>query len=75
MAQPTRADCSGRAREDSRGEGPLPQDLRPKLVYLAQTRDEELAKRAMAAARRLGLAYEYRYAGYGELETSMRKLV
>ena len=46
-----------------------------KLVYLAQTRDEELAKRAMAAARKLGLAYEYRYAGYGELETSMRKLV
>jgi hypothetical protein len=28
----------------------------------------------MAAARRLGLAYEYRYSGYGGLETSMREL-
>ena len=45
-----------------------------KLVYLAQTRDEELVKRAMAAAERLGLAYEYRFSGYGGLETSMRKL-
>lgn len=43
-----------------------------KLIYLAQTRDEELAKRAMAGARKLGLAYEYRYTGYGELESAMR---
>jgi hypothetical protein len=43
-----------------------------KLVYLAQTRDEELAKRAMAAAKKLGLRYEYRYTGYGELDTAMR---
>ena len=43
-----------------------------KLVYLAQTRDEELAKRAMAAARKLGLQYEYRYTGYGELETALK---
>ena len=42
-----------------------------KIVYLAQTRDEELAKRAMAAAKRLGLDYEYRYVGYGELETDL----
>jgi hypothetical protein len=42
-----------------------------KVVYLAQTRDEELAKRAMAAAKKLGLAYEYRYTGYGELEQVM----
>ncbi len=27
-----------------------------KIVYLAQTRDEDLAKKAMAAARKLGLA-------------------
>lgn len=39
-----------------------------KIVYLAQTRDEELAKKAMAAAKRLGLAYEYRFTGYGELQ-------
>jgi hypothetical protein len=43
-----------------------------KLVYLAQTRDEELAKRAIAAARKLGLQYEYRYTGYGELETALK---
>jgi len=44
-----------------------------KLVYLAQTRDEELAKRAMAAARKLGLQYEYRYTGYGELESALQQ--
>lgn len=42
-----------------------------KIVYLAQTRDEDLARKAIAAAARLGLAYEYRFTGYGELETSM----
>ena len=42
-----------------------------KIVYLAQTRDEDLAKKAMAAARKLGLGYEYRFTGYGELESSM----
>jgi hypothetical protein len=44
-----------------------------KLIYLAQTRDEELAKRAIAAAKKLGLEYEYRYTGYGELQTSLGK--
>jgi hypothetical protein len=43
-----------------------------KIVYLAQTRDEEIAKSAMAAAKKLGLAYEYRYTGYGELERDMK---
>lgn len=38
-----------------------------KIVYLAQTRDAELDKRAAAAAEKLGLAYEYRFTGYGEL--------
>ena len=42
-----------------------------KIVFLAQTRNEELAKKAMEAAKRLGLAYEYRYTGYGELETEL----
>jgi hypothetical protein len=42
-----------------------------KIVYLAQTRDEDLAKKAMAAAQKLGLAYEYRFTGYGELETGL----
>jgi hypothetical protein len=44
-----------------------------KIVYIAQTRDEDLAKKAMIAAARLGLAYEYRYVGYGELESEMVK--
>lgn len=43
-----------------------------KIVYLAQTRDEDLAKHAMAAAKKLGLAYEYRYTGYGELESDLK---
>lgn len=38
-----------------------------KIVYLAQTRNGELERRAKAAAERLGLAYEYRFTGYGEL--------
>lgn len=40
-----------------------------KVIYLAQTRDEDLAKKAMNAARKLGLDYEYRFTGYGELES------
>jgi hypothetical protein len=44
-----------------------------KIVYLAQIRDEELAKKAMAAAKKLGLAYEYRFTGYGDLETELKK--
>jgi hypothetical protein len=44
-----------------------------KIVYLAQTRDEELAKKAMAAAKKLGLDFEYRFTGYGELETGLRQ--
>ncbi len=38
-----------------------------RVVYLAQTKDKALEARAQAAAERLGLAYEYRYTGYGEL--------
>jgi hypothetical protein len=43
-----------------------------KIVFLAQTRDEDLAKKAMAAAKKLGLDYEYRFTGYGELESGLR---
>lgn len=45
-----------------------------KVIYIAQTRDEELAKNAMAAAKKLGLAYEYRYTGFGELQSAMERL-
>ena len=39
-----------------------------RLVYLAQREDAGLDAAASAAAARLGLAYEYRLTGYGELE-------
>ena len=42
-----------------------------RIVYLAQTRNEDIAKKAMAAAKKLGLSYEYRFTGYGELKTGM----
>lgn len=42
-----------------------------KLVYLAQTDDPELDRNARAAAERLGLAYERRLTGYGELEPAI----
>ena len=38
-----------------------------RLVYLAQTDDAALDSRARAAAERLGLAFERRRTGYGEL--------
>lgn len=38
-----------------------------KAVYLAQTEDPDLERCARKAAERLGLAYEYRYTGYGDL--------
>ena len=42
-----------------------------KLIYLAQTEDPELEKVAQAAARMLGLAYERRFTGYGDLPSSL----
>ena len=39
-----------------------------RLVYLAQLEDPKLKEKAEAAAARLGLAFEYRLTGYGELE-------
>ena len=42
-----------------------------KLVYLAQTDDPALDARAADAARRLGLAYERRLTGYGDLTDAL----
>ena len=39
-----------------------------RLVHLAQTRDDALRGAARAAAERLGLDFEHRFTGYGELE-------
>ena len=38
-----------------------------RLVHLAQTRDETLHGAARAAAERLGLEFEHRFTGYGDL--------
>lgn len=46
-----------------------------RLLYLAQTDDDDLRSRARAAAERLGLAYEERRTGYGDLIPSLTRFV
>ncbi len=46
-----------------------------RLVYLAQTDDPELTARAQAAADRLGLAFERRLTGFGDLAPSIQHAV
>ncbi len=43
------------------------------LVYQAQTDDPALTAKAKDCAARLGLAFEHRKTGYGDLETSLRQ--
>ena len=63
--------------------GPLQLDKHPelresyfgnytKLVYQAQTDDPVLTDKARDCATRLGLAFERRFTGYGDLETTLR---
>ena len=42
------------------------------LVYQAQTDDPALTEKAKDCAQRLGLAFERRYTGYGDLELALR---
>ena len=42
-----------------------------KIVYLAQTEDAELQAKAKWAADYLGLGYEYRFTGYGDLTPAL----
>ncbi|KUJ85917.1 hypothetical protein AVO45_02765 [Ruegeria marisrubri] len=42
-----------------------------KLVYQAQTDDPALTERARECAERMGLAFERRFTGYGDLETTL----
>ena len=42
-----------------------------RLVYLAQTDTPALRAKAKAAAARLGLAYEYRFTGYGDMQPAV----
>jgi hypothetical protein len=44
-----------------------------RIVYLAQVEDIALRRNAEAAAKKLGLAYEYRFTGYGELASELQK--
>lgn len=43
-----------------------------KLVYQAQIDDPALREQAEGYAKKLGLEYEYRFTGYGDLETTIR---
>jgi len=45
-----------------------------KLVYQAQTDDPALTEKAKAAAETLGLAFERRFTGYGDLEVTLKAL-
>lgn len=45
-----------------------------KLVYQAQTDDPALDARAKDCANRLGLAYERRFTGYGDLATTLERV-
>jgi hypothetical protein len=46
-----------------------------RLVYLAQREDPLLVERAQQAAARLGLTYEQRFAGYGDLQSSLVRFI
>ncbi len=46
-----------------------------KLVYLSQKKDADLQAKAKDCAERLKLAYEYRFTGFGDLETSLSEFV
>ncbi len=45
-----------------------------KLVYLSQEEDSALQEKARSAADYLGLAYEYRFTGYGDLRKELSAL-
>ena len=42
-----------------------------RLLYIAQTDNQELTDNARAAAGRLGLAFERRFTGFGDLQTAL----
>ena len=46
-----------------------------RLLYLSQRRQPRLQEQARQAAERLGLAYEYRFTAYGDLQTSLERFV
>ncbi len=46
-----------------------------RVVYLAQTRSEELAASAARSAAYLGLEYHYVFSGYGGLESGLKQAI
>ncbi len=44
-----------------------------KVVYQAQTKDPALEEKAKKCAEALGLPYEYRFTGYGDLTTALKE--
>ncbi|MFT7046839.1 MAG: hypothetical protein ACJAYH_002117 [Celeribacter sp.] len=42
------------------------------MVYLSQTEDAELLVKAKDCADRLGLDFEHRHTGYGDLNTFLK---
>ncbi len=46
-----------------------------RVVYLAQTEDAALTTAAAAAAARLGLGFERRFVGYGDLASGLARIV
>ncbi len=45
-----------------------------RLVYLAQSKDMKLVARAREAARFLGLSFEMRHTGFGDLRTALERV-
>ncbi len=45
-----------------------------RVVYLSQARSDELLEQARKIASRLGLSFEHRFTGYGELKTRLATL-
>ena len=45
-----------------------------RLVYLAQTKNEVALERARTIAAQMGLSFEYRFTGYGDLGRSLARL-
>ncbi|MEE9315027.1 MAG: DUF1638 domain-containing protein, partial [Rhizobiaceae bacterium] len=45
-----------------------------KMIYIAQTEDDQLTANAIAAAKFLGLEYEKRSTGYGELTPALKAI-
>ena len=46
-----------------------------RMLYLSQTENAEIVAKAKAAADYLGLEYEHRHTGYGDLQSSLRDQV